>query len=113
MNRTGIALFAALALALAGGCATKNYGRIEAGAADGSCADVAAGLADVTQFRAEVARRSAFGPEDVLALLIDFGIGNLIAKQAALKSADARAAELEARQRELACPTQVTAGRRD
>ena len=98
---------------LAGGCATKQYGRLEAATAEADCAQVAAGLVDVHRFRDEVQRRSAFGPEDVMAILLDFGIGNLIEKQAALKSADARTSQLEARQRELACPALITAGRRD
>ena len=102
-----------VAVMLAGGCATKHYGRLEAATAEADCAQVAAGLADVHRFRDEVERRSAFGPEDVLAILLDFGIGNVIEKQAALRSADARTSQLEARQRELACPALITARQAD
>ena len=101
-----------LAIATVSGCATRHYGRLETATNEADCAQVAAGLADVHRFRDEVQRRSAFGPEDVLAILLDFGIGNMIEKQSALNSADARAAQLEARQRELACPALITAEHR-
>lgn len=49
----------------------------------------------------------------MLAILLDFGIGNVIEKQAALKSADARISQLEALHRDLACPALITARQAD
>ena len=98
--------FLLLSLAALGGCATKDYGRMEPVASDAApttCAAVDAQLADTQKFRTEVAHKSEFSGADVWAFLIDFGIGNAMEKSAALKSADEREQQLKAKQAQLGC----------
>lgn len=99
-----------VAMALASGCATKDYGRMDATHAATTCAEIEEKLAEVNRFRTGIAEQSAFGAADVLALLIDFGIGNAMAKSAALRSADERAEQLRAQQRTLGCATTTVLG---
>lgn len=101
-----IALSLVMLSAAMGGCATKNYGRMEPLAADAApadCAALEAQLAEAQQFRGAVAQRSEFSGADVVAFLLDFGIGNAMAKDAALKSADERETRLKGKQREMGC----------
>jgi hypothetical protein len=93
--------FAALA-----GCATKDYGQLpplQAAAAPADCAQVTEQLVRTQHFREHVEQQSKFSGADVLAFLLDFGIGNAIAKDTALKSAELRAEELRKKENELNC----------
>ena len=88
------------------GCATKHYGRMGALADDAvpsDCTVLKARLAETDEFRKAVARESEFSGADVVAFLLDFGIGNAMAKDAALKSADERETRLKEKQREMGC----------
>ncbi|HWI13812.1 MAG TPA: hypothetical protein VNT02_06135 [Burkholderiales bacterium] len=89
------------------GCATKNYGHLEPIAAEtvaADCAALDAQLAETGKFRAQVQQASEFSGADVLAFLIDFGIGNAIQKSAALRSADEREQTVREQQAKLGCP---------
>lgn len=85
------------------GCATKHYGRLADDATPSDCAAIAAQLAEIGQFRKAVARESEFSGADVVAFLLDFGIGNAMAKSEALKSADEREAQLKGKQQAMGC----------
>lgn len=96
-----------LSFALLSGCATKDYGKLDTLAADAApadCAALSAQLAETQQFRKAVAQKSEFSGADVVAFLLDFGIGNAMAKSEALKSADEREARLKESQAKLGCP---------
>jgi hypothetical protein len=88
------------------GCATKDYGQLpllEATAAPTDCRQVGAQLEEMQQFTANIDRQSEFSAADVVAFLLDFGIGNAIAKDSAVKSAALRTAELTRKSDELNC----------
>jgi hypothetical protein len=76
---------------------------LAADAVPADCAALDAQVAEAEKFRAQVAHTSEFSGADVLAFLIDFGIGNAIEKSAALKSADEREEKLKERQAKLGC----------
>lgn len=106
MARSRTMSFVLLSCAVAAGCATKDYGRMEPLAADAvprDCVSLEAQLFETARFREQVERTSAFGGADVLAFLIDFGIGNAMAKSSALKSAEERETRLKDGQRKLGC----------
>jgi len=87
-----------LCLLAAQGCATKNYGRL--GAVTDferqtmTCREIQFEQAKVSGFNQAVEKESEFSGRSVLSFLGDFGIGNVIEKNAALDSADSRAYQL-------------------
>lgn len=93
------ALVAAAALALPG-CASKDFGRMQMAPVTGlSCEQLAAEQGKVDEFRAAIDQKDDFDMRTVSAVWMDFGYGNMRDKKQALKSADAREAQLaEARQ---------------
>jgi len=94
-KRTGLLL--ALAIAMSG-CATKHYGRegilTPYEEQNMTCKEADTELAKCDGFVEQVNSASAFSGLDVLAVLGDFGIGNAIERDAALKSATARRDQL-------------------
>ncbi len=80
------------------GCATKSYGRQETVTdlemKSMGCREINLDLAQAEAFIAKVHEKSAFSGMDMLALLIDFGIGNHLEKTTALASANTRIAVL-------------------
>lgn len=96
-----------LSLTALGGCATKDYGALaplNPATELSDCNEVQARIAEAEHFRDEVERRSAFTGADVVAFLLDFGIGNAMAKETAMKSAELRMNELRTRSESLHCP---------
>lgn len=70
------------------------------------CGQVNEELVTIERFRENVERESQFSGADVIEFLLDFGIGNAMAKEAAAKSADLRADELRKEADELKCPAE-------
>ncbi|ACB64585.1 MULTISPECIES: hypothetical protein [Burkholderia] len=97
MNKTGIYVTLAAAILLTG-CATKNYGR--EGQLTGfekstmTCREIDLETAKVDGFVQHVDEESRFDGRSILSFLGDFGIGNVMEKDAALKSANDRRAAL-------------------
>jgi hypothetical protein len=91
-------LIAALAILLAG-CATKNYGRqgelTDYEKNTMTCREVALEQAKVMGFLDHVQKESEFDGRSVLSFLGDFGIGNLMEKDNAIKSANTRLKQLQ------------------
>jgi hypothetical protein len=79
-----------LAVVFAQGCATKHYGRQDELMPDDkeklTCSDIDLQAAEARAFIARVNKESEFSGLDVVAILIDFGIGNQIERSAALES---------------------------
>ena len=97
--RTTVISFVVMAGLLAlQGCATKTYGR------QGSltnlekdtltCREIDLEIAKSQGFIDHVNKESEFSGRDVLAILGDFGIGNVMERSAALESANNRIAQL-------------------
>ncbi len=98
-----------LSLATLAGCATKNYGQlppVEGATAPADCGQVAARLEELQRFRKNIDQQSKFGSADVVAFLLDFGIGNAMAKNTAVKSAELASAELRKKADDLNCPAE-------
>ncbi|MGU7838690.1 hypothetical protein ACV22V_04360 [Burkholderia sp. AW33-5] len=97
MRTTGLAALAAL-LVLAG-CATKNYGRMgsltDYERNTMSCREIDLEIARVDGFMSHVDKESEFDGRSVLSFLGDFGIGNVMEKDAAMKSASDRRQALD------------------
>ncbi|CAB3754513.1 hypothetical protein B7G54_11965 [Burkholderia puraquae] len=97
MRTTGLAAVAAL-LVLAG-CATKNYGRMgsltDYERNTMSCREIDLEIARVDGFVSHVDKESEFDGRSVLSFLGDFGIGNVMEKDAAMKSASDRRQALD------------------
>lgn len=91
---------AALAAIAATGCATKNYGRqgtlTDYEKQTMSCREIQLEQAKVQGFIEHVNKESEFDGRSVLSFLGDFGIGNLMEKDSAMKSATDRSAQLQA-----------------
>ncbi len=91
-------LIAATVVILAG-CATKNYGRqgeltdYEKNAM--TCREMALEQAKVMGFLDHVQKESEFDGRSVLSFLGDFGIGNMMEKDNAIKSTNARLKQLQ------------------
>lgn len=85
-------------LALAG-CATKHYGRMgdltSAERTQMNCREITLELAKVDGFVQRVEKESAFNLRSVGSFLADFGLGNVLEKDSALKSARERRQALE------------------
>ncbi|MGI4981841.1 MAG: hypothetical protein ACRYGL_00635 [Janthinobacterium lividum] len=85
-------------LALAG-CATKHYGRMgdmtPAERTQLDCREIGLELAKVDGFIHRVEKESEFNLRSVGSFLVDFGLGNVLEKSSALKSAGERKQALE------------------
>lgn len=90
---------ALLATLILQGCATKTYGRLgnvtNYEQTSLSCREIDLELAKVNGFIQQVNSESEFDGRSVLSFLGDFGIGNVMEKDSALKSANARSATLQ------------------
>ena len=79
-------------------CATKRHGRVTPLSSyeksTYNCKEVKRELSKVESFEKQVADKSEFNAMSVAAFLGDFGIGNVIEKNAAIKSAAQRKSEL-------------------
>lgn len=101
----------AAALLLAGlsvaGCSTKNYGRqpelTSFEKQTMTCREIDLEQAKVQGFLAHVREESEFDGRSVLSFLGDFGIGNLMEKDAAVDSANQRMAQLSAAKMQQGC----------
>lgn len=105
---TIILLGAALA-----GCATKHYGRqgtlTSYESTSLSCKEINLELAKIDGFKEQVEKESQFSGRSVLSFLGDFGVGNVMEKNAAIKSADDRRAMLISLQASKNCGQQAPA----
>lgn len=95
-KKTMLAIAGVIALA---GCATKNYGRLgtvtDYERTTMSCREIDLEIARVDGFLEHVDKESEFDGRSVLSFLGDFGIGNLMEKDAAIKSANERRRTLD------------------
>lgn len=89
------------------GCATKNYGRqgelTQYEKNTMSCREIALEQAKVNGFIDYVEKESEFDGRSVLSFLGDFGVGNVIEKKAALKSANRRLEQLKEVEKQKNC----------
>jgi len=89
------------------GCATKHYGRqgtlTPYESTTMSCKEIDLELAKIDGFKDQVQKESQFSGRSVLSFLGDFGVGNVMEKNAALKSADDRRAMLVSLRASKAC----------
>ena len=99
-----------LSAALAG-CATKHYGRqgtiTNHEKTTLTCREIALELAKTDGFINQVHTESQFDTRSVLSFLGDWGIGNVMERNAALKSAKERKASLEALSERGHCDSQA------
>ena len=89
------------------GCATKNYGRqgelTDYERRTMTCREIALEEAKVMGFLDHVSKESEFDGRSVLSFLGDFGIGNLMEKDNAIKSANTRLKQLKETASERGC----------
>src|SRR5690606_22194816 len=89
------------------GCATKNYGRqgelTDYEKKTMTCREIALEQAKVIGFLDHVDKESQFDGRSVLSFLGDFGIGNLMEKDNAIKSANLRLKQLQEISAEKGC----------
>jgi len=87
-----------LAVVFAQGCATKHYGREDSLTASEketlTCREIDVKSAETRAVIDRINKESEFSGLDVLAILIDFGVGNYLEKSSALGSAERRLEEL-------------------
>lgn len=99
--------------ALVAGCATKNYGRqptvTEGELALLDCQTISIEIAKTHGFLERVKDESQFDGRSVLSFLGDFGIGNVMEKNAATESANDRLVSLENARRQKGCDSQPIA----
>ena len=90
------------------GCATKWYGRLQplTGEETGaySCEDIKLELSKIDAFELQVAEGAEFSALSVFSFLGDFGIGNTIEKNAAIKTAKERRVQLNDMSASKGCP---------
>ncbi|HTM79781.1 hypothetical protein [Asticcacaulis sp.] len=106
---TRVAAVAALGLSIAlSGCATKRYGRmtpiVSAEADQYDCKQLGIEIAKVEGFELQVAQGSEINWKSVAGFLGDYGIGNAMEKNEALKSAAERKKQLRDLQVSKSCP---------
>ena len=81
------------------GCATKNYGRqgelTDFERQNLTCREIVLEQAKVQGYLTQIDKESEFDGRSVLSFLGDFGIGNLMEKNAAVKAANSRSAQLQ------------------
>jgi hypothetical protein len=98
--RITVLLASLLAVLTLQGCATKNYGRLGdvTGFEQGTltCREIDLEIARTGGFIQQVHTESQFDGRSVLSFLGDFGIGNVMEKNSALKSANDRLVNLQA-----------------
>ena len=99
-ERSAIAVVSLLAgVLLFEGCATKVYGRqsalTDAEKSNMTCREIALEIAKTYDFTNRVNKASQASAGDVVALMVDTGIGNDIERNAALESAAQRLAQLK------------------
>lgn len=89
------------------GCATKNYGRqgelTKYEKDTMTCREIALEKARVQGFIEHVEKESKFDGRSVLSFLGDFGVGNVIEKGEALKSANRRLDQLKEVEKQKNC----------
>lgn len=89
------------------GCATKNYGRqgelTKYEKDTMTCRELALEQAKVKGFIEHVEKESQFDGRSVLSFLGDFGVGNVIEKGEALKSANTRLDQLKEVEKQKKC----------
>ncbi len=94
------------------GCATKNYGR--QGILSSyeyetmTCREINLELAKMQGFIEYVNKESEFSGKDVLAILGDFGVGNYMEKNDAIKSANNRIVALNDLKKHKQCSTNLS-----
>ncbi|OCG16916.1 MULTISPECIES: hypothetical protein [unclassified Gilliamella] len=105
MNKLNL-LILCLALVLTG-CATKNYGRqgelTQYEKDTMTCREIALEQAKIEGFKEHVEKESQFDGRSVLSFLGDFGVGNVIEKGEALKSANRRLEQLKDVEKQKEC----------
>ncbi|CAG9165283.1 hypothetical protein LMG23992_00414 [Cupriavidus laharis] len=111
MNKSILAIgFCVLAMQ---GCATKNYGRqgvvTDFERQTMSCREIQLEQAKVQGYIQAVDKESEFSGRSILSFLGDFGIGNVIEKNAAMESADSRAYQLRMLSYERRCSEKTQA----
>lgn len=96
--KTRALVFTALAVVAVAGCSTKNYGRqpelTSFERQSMTCREIDLEEAKVHGFLAHVRDEAQFDGRSVLSFLGDFGIGNLMERDAAVDSANKRLAQL-------------------
>ncbi|OCJ46360.1 hypothetical protein A6U95_01480 [Serratia sp. 14-2641] len=106
-------LFIVFSLIVLSGCSTKNYGRqgeITQYEQDTmTCREIELEEAKVHGFLAHVDKESQFDGRSVLSFLGDFGIGNVMEKDNAIKSANTRLAQLQVLRTKRNCTSTPTA----
>ncbi|NPT54902.1 hypothetical protein [Paraburkholderia elongata] len=97
---------------LLSGCATKHYGRegelTQYEKSTMNCREIALESAKVDGFVRHVDDESQFNGRSILSFLGDFGIGNVLEKDAALDSAQTRQTELWAISTQRGCGIRTT-----
>ncbi|MDU1445163.1 MAG: hypothetical protein E7F70_03315 [Pseudomonas aeruginosa] len=100
----GAVMLAGLSVA---GCSTKNYGRqpelTDFERQTMSCREIDLEQAKVQGFLSHVREESEFDGRSVLSFLGDFGIGNLMEKEAAVDSANQRLTQLAGAKMQRGC----------
>lgn len=101
---------------LTGGCATKNYGRLQPLSSMEmnaySCRDIALEMSKVDAYEEQIKDQSGFNGRSAMGILGDFGLGNAMEKRGAQKSAIERRRQLEMLSAQKGCtpaPAAVTA----
>lgn len=106
MNKTWMVLGLAAVTAITG-CSTKNYGRqpelTSFERQTMTCREIDLEEAKVHGFLAHVREESEFDGRSVLSFLGDFGIGNLMERDAAVESANKRLGQLSEAKRRQGC----------
>lgn len=101
-----------VAVVMLAGCATKHYGRMgELTSTERmrmNCRELSLELARVDGFIQRVEKESEFNLRSVASFLGDFGIGNVVEKKSALKSARERRRALEDLSRAKRCESAET-----
>ncbi len=89
-------------------CATKRYGRMQPvtgyESQEYTCKDIKIELSKIDAFELQVAKESEFSAMSVASFLGDFGIGNTMEKNSALKTAKQRRVELNDVAAKKDCP---------
>lgn len=107
MKHLSLLAISALVILSVQGCATKTYGRqgiLTSYEKDSmTCREIELETAKVRGFIDHVNKESEFSGRDVLAILGDFGIGNIMEKSSALESANKRLEHLSEQRNAKKC----------
>lgn len=107
-------IFGTIVLATLAGCATKHYGRqgevTQFERSTLTCREIDLEQAKAHGFLEHVNKESQFDGRSVLSFLGDFGIGNLMEKDNAVASANARLLQLQELRLERGCTSAASAG---